>query len=363
MGFALEYCPHGRAVLARLRQLYGDRRQDMILASMATPSEVLRRFAEAHEAGYCDAPDLHERLRFWDGLLREQAAVEDDGIPSAYLTEVDQGLYGGVLGGRVQYMCDPATGWISSMVAPMLRDWSEFEGLCFDRSREVFQRYLRELDIFVAGSRGRFGVSHFILIDGLNFVFELFGATRTYMDLTERPEMVRQAIDFAFDLNVSIQKVFFEKAPLLEGGTCSKMTQWLPGRVVSESVDPFHMTSVDCFEAWGREPAERIFAAFDGGAVHIHGNGRHLLRAVATLKGLRSISLGDDRGFPLAFDVLGDLKLETVNVPLQVSVGFEPFARALKEHRLPGGVFYAVTDVPNVAAANRCMERVRAYRV
>lgn len=28
-----------------------------------------------------------------------------------------------------------------------------------------------------------------------------------------------------------------------------------------------------------------------------------------------------------------------------------------------GGVFYNVTGAPNAAAANRCMEKVRAYRV
>ena len=43
------------------------------------------------------------------------------------------------------------------------------------------------------------------------------------------------------------------------------------------------MTSVAYFEQWGREPAERILGAFDGGVIHIHGNGRHLLEAAATL--------------------------------------------------------------------------------
>jgi hypothetical protein len=48
----------------------------------------------------------------------------------------------------------------------------------------------------------------------------------------------------------------------------------MPGRIVSESLGPFHMTSVAYFEKWGREPAERILGTFDGGVIHIHGNGR-----------------------------------------------------------------------------------------
>ena len=35
----------------------------------------------------------------------------------------------------------------------------------------------------------------------------------------------------------------------------------------------------------------------------------------------------------------------------------------LDRHELPGGVFYNVSGAASVDAANRCMERVRAYRV
>ena len=86
------------------------------------------------------------------------------------------------------------------------------------------------------------------------------------------------------------------------------MVEWIPGRIVSESVDPFHMTSIDYFEKWGREPVERILAAFDGGVLHIHGNGRHLLEAVSTLRGLKAVFLADDLHFPPAFSVLGKLR-------------------------------------------------------
>jgi hypothetical protein len=275
---------------------------------------------------------------------------------------MDQGLYGGLLGGKVQFMAHPENGWISSMVAPLLADWSEFDRLRFDPAHPWFQRYVTQLKTFVAAAAGKFGVSHFILIDGLNFVFELVGATNTYLSLVERPEVVRRAIDFAFDLNVAIQQTFFATAPRLDGGTFSNMVQWVPGRIVSESVDPYHMTSVGYFEEWGREPIERIFSRFDGGVLHIHGNGRHLLEAVCTLKGLMAVFLGDDRGFPLAFDVLAELRRRMGDMPLVVQVGYDAFCGKLAEHRLVGGVFYQVKKVPGVDAANRCMEAVRAYR-
>jgi hypothetical protein len=276
---------------------------------------------------------------------------------------MDQGLYGGVLGGRVQFMAHPETGWISSMVPALIADWSELGSLRFDPAHPWFERYLRQMRLFVEKSRGRFSVSHFILVDGLNFAFELVGATKTYLSLDERPQSVRAAVDFAFELNRKIHQAFFDHVPLLEGGTASNMAEWLPGRIVSESVDPFHMTSTAYFETWGREPAERILACFDGGVIHIHGNGRHLLPAVRTLRGLKAIFLGDDKGFPPAIDVLDSLKRLTGDVPLVVQLEYEDFLDRLSGHRLPGGVLYKVQGVPGAAEANRAMQQVREYRV
>jgi hypothetical protein len=359
---SLAYKPSLELVLARLRSLYACEAEDRIFATMGVPSAALARFAQVYAHGECEYPDPVERACFWEELFRERMAVEDDSMPAAYLSEFDQGLYGGLLGAKVRFMAHPATGWISSMVLPLLRDWSEFERLCFDPEHPWWRQYLRQLGIFAEACRGKWGVSHFILIDALNFVFELVGATQTYLSLDERPDLVRQAIDFAFDLNVRVQQTFFETVPSVEGGTLSNFAQWLPGRIVSESIDPYHMTSVAYFEQWGREPAERIMNRFDGGVIHIHGNGRHLLEAAATLRGLKAVLLLDDRGFPAAFDVIDELKARVGGVPVSLFAPYEAFLQRLRRHALPGGVLYQVRGVPDVLLANRCMEEVRTYR-
>lgn len=358
----LAYKPTLDGVLPRLESLYARRAADRVFAVMEVASPALAEFGQRHPAGYCSQPTAAERVAFWDRLLSERAAVEDDSVPSAYLSEMDQGLYGGLLGGEIQFMAHPETGWVSSMVAPILDDWAELDRLRFDPGHPLFRWYLGQLDAFVEAAAGKFGISHFILIDGLNFAFELVGATRTYLALYEHPDEVRRAIELAFAINVAVHEAFFERVPPLAGGTASNMVQWIPGRVVSESVDPFHMTSVDCLESWGREPVERIFARFDGGVLHIHGNGRHLLPAVAGFRGLKAIFLGDDRGFPRAFDVLPDLRRMVGDVPLVVEVPFERFADALDHGRLPGGVLYRAAGVPDVGTANRCMDKVRNFR-
>jgi hypothetical protein len=353
--------------MERLRRFYEQRAPDMILATMQLPSPTLKEFAASHAIGFCGYPDPHERARFWDALCREKMAVHDDSVPSGYLTEMDQGLYGGAVGGKARFLCDTDTGWISSMVEPILRDWSEFDRLAAlevdEANNPWLQRYLLQLDVFRAAAHGKWGVSHFILIDGLNFAFELVGATETYLATIDRPAVVRRVIDVAFKVNCKVQDMFFERVPLLKGGTCSNFAQWIPGRIVSESLDPFHMTSVDYFEEWGREPVERILAHFDGGVIHIHGNGRHLLKAAATLKGLKAILLADDRGFPAAFDILPAARQQVGDMPLIVyNVEFEKFRKALEEHQLTGGVLYTVKNVPDADAANRWMDRVRAFK-
>jgi hypothetical protein len=49
------------------------------------------------------------------------------------------------------------------MVPPLLKDWSEFDRLRFDPEHPWWRRYLRQLEVFVDASRGRWGISHFIL--------------------------------------------------------------------------------------------------------------------------------------------------------------------------------------------------------
>ena len=115
------------------------------------------------------------------------------------------------------------------MVKPILDDWLDFDSLFLGESHVWGRRLVEQTDAFVSGAKDNFGISHFILIDGLNFVFELVGATKTYESLFDCPDMVKRAIDFARDLNIRIQKSFFEHVPSFFGGTFSNMAQWIPG--------------------------------------------------------------------------------------------------------------------------------------
>ncbi len=359
----ISYKKSSVSIIERLKLFYDRKAGDQIFADFQIPSITMDEFRNSHKAEYTSYPAPMERAHFWDSLLKEKRLAEDDNIPSAYLSEFDQGLYGALIGGEIQFLSDPDSGWISSMVKPMYDDLELFQPMPFDKQHPWFQQYLRQLEIFSEVSENKFGISHFILIDSLNFIFELVGATKTYLSLFECPEKVQEVIDFAFQLNVEVQKAFFDHTPSYENGTFSNMVQWIPGRIVSESVDPFHMTSVDDYEQWGKKNIENMFGHFDGGVLHIHSNGRHLLKAVSELKGLKAIYLLDEKGNPPAFEVLPELKEQTGDVPLVVGVEGFTFENHLQKNTLPGGVLYVVKSDRKVDEVNRVMETVRGYRL
>ena len=131
------------------------------------------------------------------------------------------------------------------------------------------------------------------------------------------------------------------------------MASWVPGKIINESVDPFHMASVDYFVKWGKEPLERVLAQYDGGVVHVRMNGVHLLEPVSAVVGLRAVAFFDECGYPSAFGQVAELKRRASGMPLVVSASFDEFSVALKEHRLTGGVLYKVSDVPDNDTANQ----------
>ncbi|MEN8202826.1 MAG: hypothetical protein ABFS28_09545 [Bacteroidota bacterium] len=351
------------SVIERLKLFYDRKLTDQVLVNYQLPSPALEEFGRNNPAGYVEYPDPVERVRFWDTYQKEKILVEDDSIPSAYLSEFDQGLYGALIGGEMQFLSDPAWGWISSMVKPMYDNLADFLPPPVEESHPWFQKYMHQLNVFSELSKDKFGISHFILIDSLNFVFELVGATKTYLSFFENPEKVQEVIDFAFDLNVKVQEAFFENTPSYMGGTFSNLAQWLPGRIVSESVDPFHMTSVEDYEQWGKQNIEKMFSHFDGGVLHLHSNGRHLLNAVSQLDGLKALYLLDEKDNPPAFEQLPELQKQSGDLPLVVAVEEDLFEDHLKRNRLPGGVLYVVNSKKSVDEVNRLMERVRRYRI
>ena len=351
-----------RQVIGRLNELYTFKGLDRIYAKMNIPNPALEEFKKKKQDGEVDYPDMEERMHFWDEFLSIYSDLEDDSIPSAYMSEFDQGLYGAVLGADIKFMQISSLGFVTSMVSPVVNDLEEARKLKLNKENSWFKKYIKQLRFFVERSNGKFGISNFILIDGLNFMMELRGATNTYYDLIDDPDGVKYAIEFAEKLNIWIHDHFFNTVGLYDGGTCNITAQWLPGRIVYESVDPFHLTSSDTFDEWGRETIQRIFNHFDGGMVHIHSNGHHLIEKVATLEKLKCIALYDDEFVEPVYKAVEQLDKKRGKIPYNISIPYEVFADRLTRKELQPNIFYNVLDVPDNICANKLMSDVKKYK-
>lgn len=360
----MDYKNNASDVFERLRFLHSGEAKDSIFARMILPSPTLEKYRAENPEAEVGFPDTVVREQFWSSYLKEQKEIEDDSMPVAYMSEFDEGLYAGLLGGELRFLNNPDWGWISSMSSPFVPSVDALSKLTLDKNCLWAQRYRQQITYFAEKAKGKYGISHFILVNGLNLLLELRGGTNMYYDIADEPEKIRDFLQFTRVVNTFVQDEFFSITGLVQGGTFSNMGQWFPGRVVSDSLDPFHMTSPEYFEKWGRENIEAVFAEYDGGCIHLHQEYcKHLLKPASTLKGIKMISFVDENFNPdKAYMHLEEYDALRGNVPLSINLPFEVFQHKLENKQLPGNIFYNVEGVPSLKIANDCMKKVKAYR-
>ena len=358
----LLYKRNAREAADRLRMLWARRGQDRIFAHIEVPSRVLMEFAATHTDGPTDYPDPCERIRFWDAFLAESRDVEDDWLPIAYLSEFDQGIVAGALGAPMRFMMHKDIGWVSSMCAPMLDSMDDADLLRPNPDGEPIKLLDEQCRVFAEAASGRFGIASFIVIDAMNFVAEMRGMTRAFEDVIDHPEAVSRLMDLAFDLNVFLQERVRSSVAGFMDGSFVNMGSWAPGTPVLFSVDFYHMARPDFYYRWGEPHLQRLLGHFGGGLLHLHSNGRHLLKHVAELRHLVCIDLVDEDWNPRAYEELGARQREAGDTPLMVRCRREEFERDLDGGRLPGNVLYHVHNVSSVDQANRLMDKVGRYR-
>jgi len=358
------YKKNFKMVMERLRGFYAGESRDRIFAKMMVESAALRTYAGVYPDGTIPYPDLNIRADFWNSYLSEQTDLIDDSIPAAYMSEFDEGLYSALLGASIQFQYLPETGRVCSMSKPLLEKFEDWRSLKLDTDGYWANQYKKQLEFFKQDGQLKYGISHFIIINGLNMSFELRGATNAFYDVIEFPEEMKEFFDFARKVNFWVQDTFFEIIGLFEGGTFSNYGQWMPGRIISESIDPFHMASIDYFEEWGRDTLEKVFARYDGGCLHIHqGNGKHLIHTASTVKGVKIISIVDENfNDDKAYMHLEEYDKLRGEIPLIITIPYDIFMVMMEKGQLPANNFYNVKNVPDAATANKAMEKILEYR-
>jgi hypothetical protein len=78
---------------------------------------------------------------------------------------------------------------------------------------------------------------------------------------------------------------------------------------------------------------------------------------------VKAILMVNEKDIPPALQQIKRLRQRAGDMPLSIMVDYQEFTESLQRHELAGGVFYYVSGAPDIDSANRCMEKVRAYRV
>lgn len=362
-----------KETITRLKDFWSGNAGDRILVQFMLHNQYLDEYLSsqrlpANEIVYREGdpegkfPSPETKFGYVDNQLRIRAGLDDDSVPVAYMHLFDQGIYGGLFGGRAIFNLQ---GRGSSMSEPVLDDWDSFSQLAFDKDHFWIRKFREHLEYYKERGKGKFGVGTLISIDTLNFVVELRGATKAYLDLYDSPDKVREAMEFALSVNIGVCRMQRDAVGLYENGSFMhpRYGGWFPEDTCFLSVDAYSLCAPGTYSKMGLEYQQRFINSIGKGFMHTHGMGRHLLPEIVQLDGLVGIQLGDDGASERAIDSIDRIKKITGDIPLIVECEKQDLLAGMEDGSLPGGVMYTVVSgVETVDEANAIMKRVKEYR-
>jgi hypothetical protein len=354
--------------IARLKVLYGKKGESQIFARMVVslPADLQQRLERrVLEVSIAELPSMATTFPIWEEYLSFFDRLEDDWVPSIYAWQYDQGIYGTLFGAPIHVNRGGVPGCASSTTYP-LEDLSYEELL--KRAAHPDDAWVRRLESDLrevsARAGGRWGISIPITIDGFNLGMQIRG-NQTLLDIHDCPRELKEFLQAGVRLNIDLverQRSAIGRA--CDGGVCDFFNAgWMPRQGVPMSVDCYSFCKPEVYEEFGRPYQQQLVDHFGGGNFHIHGNGRYLLPQLAKVKGCVVSWIGDDGSDVPAMDELDKIKRQAGDVIPVVGCSRDRFEKQLREKSLVGGVYYHVSPLESIDAANRLMESVRNYRV
>lgn len=322
--------------------------------------------------------NMRRVLEMEDNKVKIRKDLQDDSLPIAYPTAYfSEHIFGGILGGEMIFEGNDIYTW-GHCKNFLIDDWGKFKDIKFDPNNFWIKKIEQCLKYVVANANYKWGVRSFIIINGLNLSLVLRGATKTYLDIYDNPEKLRELMEFGVGFNV---KVFDIQRRIIKGYNEKTFIHHEFSKLVWAhdtpllSVDAYIMCDPEIYENMGLEYDQRIIDFFGGAFMHTHGLGLYrLLPKIVKLKGLLQLELGDDMesgvrvskesGGIRPFDILKRIKEEiTGDIPLLVYCHKDEFVQGLENKSLPGGVLYQVSGIDSPKEANILMKRVKDYSV
>ncbi len=274
-------------------------------------------------------------------------------------------MVSGMLGAEMRFFHRPR-GPAFSAPCELLPDYAALPGLGLKMDNAWVRRFLSIQEYFEAHAGDGFAQHPCLTMDALNFVCELRGATQSYLDLYEHPRELRCLMEIGLDFNLRFQDAQRARIAPFRGGCFTWLADWVPfPNAVTLSVDAYVICSPEAYVDFGFDCQSRLIKHFGHGLMHFHCNRADLAAEVARLPNLELFQFGGDPHDPAPeIDHLPAMRKAVGDVPMQLACPLSVFVERLNRHALMPNVWYVVNGAGlTVDAANRLMDRVRAYRV
>jgi hypothetical protein len=345
------YKPSIDESVERFRSLWDRDARDRILVKidMQDPSTPTVMNAMAR------VPDFAKVVDEWEKGFALNTDVRDDNLPIVY-GDLGAYIFGGFLGAAVSWGTGGA--YSEKLIADM-KDYRSY--MRFDKTNTYYTLQLDYLRYLKERSRGKFGFTEMLPIDGMNFLDCVRGGA-AYTDVYDHPREVDELLDFASDLNVRFVKDQREIIETYKGGRFSPYALWTPAKSVFISVDAYGQCGPEVFERHGRKYVQRLIDEFGGGWLHVHSDAKRLLPNYVTMKGLIAIGLEDWIKPPRALDHLDEIVEITGDIPLMINVTREELLGKIESRTLRGNILYWVSGIRTAKEANRVAEIAYGYR-
>ena len=345
------YKPRIDESVERFRKLWAREARDRILVKIdiQDPDNPTVMRAMSH------VPNYQAMVDEWEKGFELNRAVVDDNLPIIY-GELGGYILGGMLGADVSW---GAGGAYSSKLIGDMNHYREY--LKFDENNRYYKMQIDYLKYLSKRSKGKFGFTEMITIDGLNFL-DCVRHGDAYTDIYDYPVEIKQIMAFASDLNIKLVKEQRKYIDAYRGGRFNFYQIWTPGETIFISVDAYGQCSADVFEMYGREYVQRMIDEFRGGWLHVHSDAMRLLPNYVKLKNLIAIGLEDWIKPPRAILHIDDILEITNDIPLMINIEREELLDMMDAKILPGNTLYWVGGVTSAQDANMIAEAAYAYR-
>ena len=320
-----------------------------------TSSEVrIRECLVLKDPELCVSRTKKEFQRFRNSLT--------DIIPSAYPTyHFGESVWSALYGGEITFAGTDYATW-SYCKEPTVKDLTKFSFPHISSDNPWLKKMVKATEYFVSHMEPVCDIQHFIMRTCSGLLEALRGATAGFTDLYDYPDILTPFMDWSIEVNTyvydaqaKLARDFVDKA---YGGHPS--SRYSGSRIPHFGVDAYGSCNTEIYRKYGLEQHQRLVNHYGGARLHLHGDGRRLGELVSQIEGLTVCEMGDDAGYPDAWEIVEELKERMSPVPISIKIPKEQFLKRLHNRTLPGDVLYNLS-ADSLQEANDIMLKVFEY--